>query len=104
VEACDGVRRARESRPAVILMDLNMPRLDGCSAIARLRCDESTENIPVIVLTREHESSMLDRARLAATCQRRGCSASLCASHHQKTRRVWYSSCSANEKAFARET
>jgi CheY-like chemotaxis protein len=64
-DGIDGVTRAHESRPAVILMDLNMPRLDGCSAIARLRSQASTADIPVIVLTGEHESPMLDHARLA---------------------------------------
>jgi len=37
--------------PGLILMDLNMPRIDGREAIARLKADPVLRRIPVIVLT-----------------------------------------------------
>lgn len=38
-------------RPGLILLDLNMPRMDGREALAALKADESLRQIPVIVLT-----------------------------------------------------
>ena len=39
------------SRPGLILLDLNMPKMDGRQALARLKADPATRQIPVIVLT-----------------------------------------------------
>jgi CheY-like chemotaxis protein len=52
--AADGreaVRFARVSRPDVIIMDLQMPDMDGWAAIRELQRDARTASIPVIVLT-----------------------------------------------------
>lgn len=38
-------------RPGLILLDLNMPKLDGREALKRIKEDESLRRIPVIVLT-----------------------------------------------------
>jgi CheY-like chemotaxis protein len=38
-------------RPALILLDLNMPRMDGREALQRIKSDASLRSIPVIVLT-----------------------------------------------------
>ncbi len=38
-------------RPGLILLDLNMPRLDGREALARIKSDPSLKRIPVVVLT-----------------------------------------------------
>ncbi len=54
VEAVDGEQGVREAvahSPAVILMDVMMPRLDGIEAIRRLRRDGRVSHIPVIILT-----------------------------------------------------
>jgi CheY-like chemotaxis protein len=45
------VALARSRRPDVIVMDLAMPRLNGISAVQRLRHDPRTRSIPVIILT-----------------------------------------------------
>ncbi len=42
---------ARESNPALILMDIQMPVMDGLEAIRRLRADQELSNIPIIALT-----------------------------------------------------
>lgn len=54
LEADDGetaIEIARRERPAVILMDATMPRMDGWEAARRLKSDAATRDIPLIMLT-----------------------------------------------------
>jgi signal transduction histidine kinase/ActR/RegA family two-component response regulator len=46
-----GIELARAHRPAIILMDLNLPGLSGFDALRELRADPATATIPVIALT-----------------------------------------------------
>jgi CheY-like chemotaxis protein len=46
-----GVSIASEKIPDLILMDIQMPRMDGVEALKILRADEKTRNIPVLALT-----------------------------------------------------
>lgn len=43
------------SRPAVILLDLNMPRMDGREALEHIKADPALRPIPVVVLTTSAE-------------------------------------------------
>ena len=47
----EGVRKAREEQPDVILLDMMMPGVGGHEVLARLGAEESTAKIPVIVVT-----------------------------------------------------
>jgi CheY-like chemotaxis protein len=47
----EGVNRAREEHPDLILMDISIPKIDGWEATRRLKADEATRDIPVIALT-----------------------------------------------------
>ena len=47
----EGIRLAQESPPALILMDLQLPGMNGIEALGRLRADERTKGIPVIAVT-----------------------------------------------------
>jgi len=47
----DALRHAREARPDVILLDLMVPQLNGWEVCRRLRQDEDTRSIPVIMVT-----------------------------------------------------
>ena len=47
----EGVERAIELQPALILMDLQMPMVDGYEATRRLRKHPRTKHIPVVVLS-----------------------------------------------------
>jgi len=47
----EGIRVAQESRPALILMDLQLPGMDGIAALAALRTDPRTKEIPVVAVT-----------------------------------------------------
>jgi CheY-like chemotaxis protein len=46
-----GIEMARAERPDLVLMDVQLPGIDGVEALARLRADEATAAIPVVALT-----------------------------------------------------
>ncbi len=52
-------------RPEVILMDLMMPRLNGLEATRRLKSDERTRQIPILVLTGDWTSRNIEAANSA---------------------------------------
>ena len=47
----EGLSLARAEPPAIILMDLRMPGIDGYAALRSLRADPRTAHIPVVALT-----------------------------------------------------
>ena len=47
----DGLRMAAEQQPALILMDIQLPGMNGIEALQRLRADPVTRGIPVIAVT-----------------------------------------------------
>ena len=47
----DGVRLAKERVPRLVLMDIQLPGIDGITALGRLRADPATRAIPVIAVT-----------------------------------------------------
>ena len=60
----EGIRLAASARPALILMDIQLPRMNGIEALHHLRADPLTRDIPVIAIT---ASAMThDRQRIMA--------------------------------------
>jgi CheY-like chemotaxis protein len=47
----EGLRVAQESMPALVIMDLQLPGMNGMEALKRLRADPKTQGIPVIAVT-----------------------------------------------------
>ena len=51
VDGSEGIQKARMEMPDLILMDLNLPEIDGLEATTTLKQDRNTSRIPVIALT-----------------------------------------------------
>ena len=60
----EGVRLAHERRPALILMDIQLPGINGVEALRQLRADPMTTTIPVIAVTASVMTD--DRTRIMA--------------------------------------
>ena len=70
VEASDGeqaVELAVQRRPALILMDLSLPKLDGLAATRQIRLDKSVGNVPIVAVS-AHDSPESRSEALAAGC------------------------------------
>ena len=73
IEALDFLRRegkyADAPRPDLILLDLNLPRMDGRTFLAEMRADNGLRSIPVVILTTsEAEEDVVKSYRLGANC------------------------------------
>jgi len=77
--ACDGVEamaflrragsQAQAPRPDLILLDLNLPKMDGREVLAQIKADEQLRTIPTIILTTsEAEADITKSYQLRANC------------------------------------
>jgi DNA-binding response OmpR family regulator len=57
-----GWRRACAEHPRVILLDIDLPGLDGFQVLARLKRDRRTAHIPVVMLTHRDNVASVQRA------------------------------------------
>jgi len=64
-DGAEGVRLAREAPPALVIMDLSLPVLDGLAATRALREAPETRAIPVVMLT-GHASEEIEVACVQA--------------------------------------
>ena len=62
----EAVKKARKLHPDLIVMELDMPDVDGWSAIRQLQADADTASIPIVVLTGHDLKAYLKPAALAA--------------------------------------
>ncbi|RME71692.1 MAG: response regulator, partial [Chloroflexi bacterium] len=63
VTALEGIRKAAEINPDLILMDINLPDLDGFTAVTRIRSFPHLRHVPIIALTARSVSDDRERAR-----------------------------------------
>jgi len=47
----EGIQRARDSNPSVVILDLLMPDLSGFNVVTALKSDAATASIPILVMT-----------------------------------------------------
>ena len=60
IEAVNGAEAlplVRDHRPAAIIMDVDMPVMDGLEATRRIRADASMGNVPILILTAHAHAS-----------------------------------------------
>jgi CheY-like chemotaxis protein len=58
----DGLKSAKEHAPDVILLDIEMPGMDGFAVCERLRKDDAVKHIPIVILTATNNPKLNDRA------------------------------------------
>jgi CheY-like chemotaxis protein len=72
LEAADGqkgIEMAIEYRPALIIMDLMMPIMDGATAIRQIKQNQQTMNIPILVLSAYTRGDQAQRALEAGAAE-----------------------------------
>ena len=58
----EGLRLARSERPALVLLDVQMPGMDGFAVLRQLRDDEATRAIPVLAVSANAMQPDIDAA------------------------------------------
>lgn len=61
---CNGEHQQRpiEEQPRLVMLDLKLPRVDGLDVLQKIKSDERTRHIPVVVLTSSGEEKDINRA------------------------------------------
>lgn len=58
-----GLELIKEVKPAVVLLDIELPKLDGFSVLQELKSSDDTKDIPILMLTNSSTQEAIDRAR-----------------------------------------
>jgi len=61
VDGEDGVKKAKEEKPDLILLDLVLPSIDGFEVLSKLKADPLASKIPVIILSNLSQRSDIDK-------------------------------------------
>jgi CheY-like chemotaxis protein len=61
MQGSQGIELARDHRPGAIILDLHLPDLPGSEVLARLRDDQRTRDIPVVILSADATSGQITR-------------------------------------------
>ena len=64
-DGAEGLRRAQEILPDLILLDILMPRMDGLSVLQSLKAKGETRDIPVVLLTNLGQEEDIERGLAA---------------------------------------
>lgn len=61
--AIKGIELAIEQKPDLILLDIMMPEMDGLAVLSRLKSNEATSSIPIIMLTAKKDVGTIAEAQ-----------------------------------------
>ncbi|OGH72639.1 MAG: hypothetical protein A2921_03510 [Candidatus Magasanikbacteria bacterium RIFCSPLOWO2_01_FULL_43_20b] len=56
-----GLSEVKKKKPDIILLDVLMPKMDGFAVLEKLKADEETKNIPVVLLTNLGQKDDVDK-------------------------------------------
>ena len=57
----EGLKLANELKPDIIFLDIRLPKMDGFAVLEGLRSNESTKQIPVVILSNYGERELVER-------------------------------------------
>ena len=60
-DGAEAIDQVRAGRPDVVVCDIMMPKLNGLEVVERLRADEDTADVPVILLSAKAQTSEIQR-------------------------------------------
>jgi len=58
----EAVEMARKELPALVMLDIHMPKMDGLTACKEIKSDQVTRNVPVVMLTVEGSMHEIQQA------------------------------------------
>ena len=61
VDGEEGIRKIKEVKPGLVLLDLILPGIDGFEVLSRIKQDPDISNIPVIILSNLGQKDDVDR-------------------------------------------
>ena len=62
VDGEEGVKKTKEEKPEIVLLDLMLPGIDGFGVLSQIKADPETSGIPVIILSNLGQKEDIDRA------------------------------------------
>lgn len=67
LQAFDGeaaVKKVMQERPDLVILDINMPIMDGWDVCEKLRADTTTADLPIVIVSSYSQSDDIDRGKL----------------------------------------
>ncbi len=62
VDGEDSLQKVNTDKPDLILLDIMMPKMSGMEALEKLKLDEQTKNIPVVMLTNLGDEEIMQKS------------------------------------------
>jgi len=63
LDGLEGLEKARTERPDLILLDIMMPDISGYDVCIKLKSDDSTKNIPIIMISAKSENEIMLKSK-----------------------------------------
>jgi DNA-binding response OmpR family regulator len=63
IDGEEGLDKATYEKPDLILLDLTMPKIDGFQVCKKLRSNHTTRDIPILLLTSNHEEEAREKGK-----------------------------------------